>query len=56
MLGPSRAAPDYDEQVKKYKEDPSSWGTPASVVDMMKSPQNVPQPGSPQADAGKDRK
>lgn len=44
MLGPSKSAPDYDEQMKRFKADPSDWGTPADVVDMMKAPNNKPQP------------
>ena len=56
MLGPSASAPDYEEEKKRYEKDPSSWGIPHTEVDMMKSQQNAPQPGSPQAETAKKTK
>ena len=38
MLEPSKSAPDYEEQMKKFKEDNSSWGQDATKIDIMKSP------------------
>lgn len=38
MLEPSKSAPDYDEQLKKFKEDNSSWGQDHTKLDIMKGP------------------
>ena len=47
MLEPSKTAPDYDEQMKKFKEDNSSWGQDSSKIDIMKSPLVTGEPGKP---------
>ena len=51
MLGPSRSAPDYEKELKRYQQDSSDWGIEASKLDMMKSPLVQPQPLGPSAAA-----
>lgn len=48
MLKPDKSDPNYDEQMKQFQKDNSSWGIDHTKLDMMKrrgaQQQQPPQP------------
>lgn len=42
MLKPDKNDPNYEDQMKQYQKDNSSWGEDATKVDIMKRPGATP--------------